>query len=92
MGLTPEELYSTSLYDFNAMSEAFELEDSKMWHKVRVLASIVTQPHLKKGIRPQDLIPLPNDIKAPTMSKEQVEKDVEAKTKIFLNRRNGNDC
>lgn len=57
-----------------------------MWHKVRVLASIVIQPHLKKTIRPEDLIQLPDDVKKPTMTREEIAEDVQRKTQEFLKR------
>ena len=57
-----------------------------MWHKIRVLASIVIQPHLKKTIRPEDLIQLPEDVKKPTMTRAEIAEDVQRKTQEFLKR------
>lgn len=75
------------MYELNKHFEWHQREDESQWHKIRVLASLLMQPHLKKGkdIRPQDLIPLPNDIKKPKMSKDNMLKDIHRKTNQFMN-------
>lgn len=81
------------MYEINRHFEYSQRQDEKQWHKVRVLASLLMQPHMKKGksIRPQDLIPLPNDIKRTRISESEMLKDIHKKTDSFIsywNRRN----
>ena len=75
------------MYEINRHFEYSQIQDEKQWHKVRVLASLLIQPHMKKGksIRPQDLIPLPNDIKKTHLSEGNMVKDIHNKTNQFLN-------
>ena len=74
------------MYEINRHFEYSQRQDEKQWHKVRVLASLMMQPHLKKGksIRPQDLIPLPNDIKKPRISEDDMIADIHKKTGSFM--------
>ena len=93
MGMNKQEIDSCSIKEFNLRSKAFLRNDEEQWHKVRVLVSLLMQPHLKKGksIRPQDLIPLPNDIKKPRISEDDMIADIHKKTDSFMsywNRRN----
>lgn len=75
------------MYEINRHFEYSQIQDEKQWHKVRVLASLLMQPHMKKGksIRPQDLIPLPNDVKRTRMSTDNMVQDIHNKTNQFLN-------
>ena len=75
------------MYEMNRHFEYSQRQDEKQWHKVRVLASLLMQPHLKKGkkISPQDLIPLPNDIKSVRMSDERLIEDIKRKSENFSN-------
>ncbi len=42
MGLKPDELYRTPLYDLNRMAEAFEENRKDSWHMLRVHAWLVS--------------------------------------------------
>lgn len=77
-----------SWFEFNCAVEAYKQNDRDEWHKVRVLASILLSPHVKKGkkVRPEDLIHLPDDVKKPAMSKERVQADVQRKMKAYRKR------
>lgn len=74
-----------SLWEFNKKAEGYRRIENKAWHKLRVLATILISPHLKKGatIRPEDLIALPDDIKKPVMSFEQIQDDITRKLSIY---------
>ena len=86
LGLTIPEADALTVYELNRRMEWYSRKEDAMWHKIRVLASIVIQPHLKKTIRPEDLIQLPDDVKKPTMTREEISEDVQRKTKEFLRR------
>jgi hypothetical protein len=64
-----------TLWEFHLRMEGYNRKRDESWHKVRVLASLLLQPHLKKGkkIRPEDILSLPMD-KKPKPTKEQFEK------------------
>lgn len=87
MGFRYSELRNMTTYEFSQLVRAYDRRQEMDWHRIRVLASIIIQPHMKKGrrIRPQDLIPLPSDVKEPKrqMSKDQVDADVDRKIKLF---------
>ena len=75
-----------TLWEFSHRVRAHDKREQADWHKIRVMASILLSPHLKRGkrLKPEDLIPLPDDIKqVRTMTAEQVQKDVDRKTKIM---------
>jgi hypothetical protein len=73
------------MYELNCHFEWYAKKEESQWHKVRVLATYIVQPHSKKKISPKDLIPLPSDIKDPGFSKERMIIDMKHKTKTFLN-------
>lgn len=58
--------------------EGYQRMRNESWHRLRVLASLLLQPHLKKGkkIRPEDILSLPMD-KKPKPTKEQFDKFME---------------
>ena len=81
------------MYEMKRHFEYSQRQDEKQWHKVRVLASMLLQPHVRQGktIKPQDLIVLPNDIKKPRISTSDMIDDIHKKTNSFMsywNRRN----
>ena len=54
-----------SLEEFTAVCKAYnqkrEAESRERWEQTRTLAAIIIQPHLKKRITVQQLLPLPWD-------------------------------
>ena len=62
-------------------------KEDRDWHKTRVMASILLQPHLKKGkrIKPEDLIQLGGDVKH-IMTPEQRKADMDRKMKLVKKR------
>lgn len=61
--LTYAEARELTLWEYGLRAEGFDRAEQREWHRVRVLASILLQPHLKKGksVKPSDLIKLPSD-------------------------------
>lgn len=55
MVLTPAEAEAVC----RAHREAEEQRSRDAWERMRMLASISIQPHVKKKIRPRDLLPFP---------------------------------
>lgn len=51
--LTPEE--------FNAIADAAQFRERAAWERARVVAAIIVQPHLRRRVSPQNLLPLPWD-------------------------------
>lgn len=80
------EARSMLVYEYNHRVKGFSDREEQMWHKIRVHASILLMPQVKKGksLRPQDLIKLPSDIKEPSITRERMIADMEAKTRLFL--------
>ena len=74
-----------SLWEFNLKADGYRRLENKSWHKLRVLATILISPHLKKGrtIKPEDLIPLPDDIKKPVMSADEIQADITRKLRSY---------
>jgi len=64
-----------TLWEFHLRQDGYKRRRYEEWHKIRVLASLLLQPHLKKGkkVRPEDLVSLPSD-KKPKPTKEQYDK------------------
>lgn len=64
-----------TLWEFHLRIEGYNRRRDESWHKIRVLASLLLQPHLKKGkkLRPEDILSLPMD-KKPKPTKEQYER------------------
>lgn len=56
-GLTPEEW--TAVADSYATSHEMEMHDG--WERMRMLATITIQPHVKNRLTPDTLLPLPWD-------------------------------
>lgn len=63
LNLTYVQARSMTLWEYALRSKGFDRQQEREWHKIRVLASMLLQPHLRKGkkIQPQDLIKLPSD-------------------------------
>ena len=73
------------VWEFNQRMRGVQNREIEEWRRFRWLATITIKPHIgKKKIRQSDLLPLPDDIPEPTMTKEEIERDVENKRKIFL--------
>lgn len=68
-----------------AWREMTEGQNRDAWERARTVATIVIQPHLKKGskITPQQLIPLPWDKKKRNIRSEAPELTAEEKRKRF---------
>ena len=59
-GLTPEEW--TAVADSYATSHEMDMHDG--WERMRMLATITIQPHVKNRLTPDTLLPLPWDNEA----------------------------
>lgn len=74
-GTTPDEFEAIAWF----YAKAREEENEAAWERMRLLATITIQPHVKKKISPRSLLPLPWDKKrqrtqqkeAPQLSKEE---------------------
>lgn len=86
LGLSVEQARRLLIFELNRKMEWYSRADDALWHKIRVMSSIIIQPHLKKAIKPEDLIKLREDVKNPRMTKEQIAEDVKRKTEVFLKR------
>lgn len=87
LGLSVEQTRNLTIYELNKHFQWFAQSQEEQWHKLRVLATYIVQPHTKKRLRPKDLIPLPSDVKARSFVRsEKAKEDVELKTKLFLKR------
>jgi len=60
---------------FSAYNDAQELVLRESWEQTRILAAITVQPHSKKRIYPQKLIPLPWDKTHQPETKPRLSKD-----------------
>lgn len=67
--LTPDEFYEVS----KACHERFEGQERMSWERMRMLATITIQPHLKKKITPERLLKFQWEMKPkrPIASKEE---------------------
>jgi hypothetical protein len=77
------------VWEFNNRILGARDRDLTEWRRTRWLATVILNPHLKKGtrLRPSDLLPLPDDVPLPKMSKERIKADVERKMKVHLKQR-----
>lgn len=72
-GLTPEEFNEV----YNAYYEKEQAQYENEWQRMRMLATITIQPHVRKKITPQKLLPFPWEKpekkapKEPIVSKEE---------------------
>lgn len=80
--MRPEDWEQMYYEEFDAVCKAYmNHEEAAMkdkWERMRLLASIVIQPHVKKRIGAKDLVPLPWDKKkdeTPIVSKEEAMKE-----------------
>jgi hypothetical protein len=89
LGVSYLEARSMLVWEFNQRMLGKRDESLEDWRKLRWIGTLVLKPHLKKGVRlkPSDLLPLPDDIPLPRMSREEIEEDVRVKTEIFLKNR-----
>ena len=81
--LTPSEFEAVC----KAYGERAEWHEQSEWERVRTLACVTIQPHVKKRITPRQLMPLPWDAKqrseAPQMSHEERVKKAREALKRF---------
>lgn len=82
--LTPEEFAEAS----KAFQDFEEARQRQEWERMRLLASISIQPHIKEKLTPRQLIPLPWDTdtteeEAPKMThEERMRKAEEARKRL----------
>jgi hypothetical protein len=67
--LTPDEFYECS----KACHDQFEMLQQAEWERMRMLATITIQPHVKNKLTPAALLPFPweKKPKGPQVSKEE---------------------
>lgn len=67
MGLAPEVFEDMSIEEFTLANRAWQdLEEQRLrgeWERIRMAAAILIQPHIKRKITPEKLLPLPWDRK-----------------------------
>lgn len=79
-----------TVYELNRHMEWFKQKDDSLWHKIAVMSSIIIQPHVRKRIKPEDLIRIGEDVRKPEMSNEQIADTVKRFEAIYLERLNAN--
>lgn len=93
MGLNRDDLLSMTTDEFAVAQKAFSdkvnEEAKEKWHRLRTLASILIQPHVKKRITPQQLIPLPGDKKRNRVGTKKPERSTLAKFEKLVTVTNG---
>ena len=67
MGMRLDDWCRLDVDDFNSAAKAWsdnrDSEEQAKWERMRILASIVIQPHVKGKMKPERLLPLPWDKK-----------------------------
>lgn len=67
MGLAPEVFEDMSIEEFTLANRAWQdLEEQRLrgeWERIRMAAAILIQPHIRRKITPEKLLPLPWDRK-----------------------------
>ena len=92
MGMSREDFCACTFREFEEAARSFrqwhEAQRRDEWERMRLLACITVQPHVKGRVTPQGLMPLPWDnagmqkkAAAPTMGKEEQRKRFEALAK-----------
>ena len=83
VGLTAADFAALTPAEFRSVAEAWrsqrEAEGQAAWERMRLLATITIQPHIKRRLTPQQLLPLPwekpKDTRPhPPSTKERVQK------------------
>ena len=63
--MTYDDFCRCSVEEFNAIYKAWreskEADERSAWERMRLLATISIQPHVKRKMKPQTLLPLPWD-------------------------------
>lgn len=63
--MTYDDFCRCSVEEFNAIYKAWreskEADEQSAWERMRLLATIIIQPHVKRKMKPQTLLPLPWD-------------------------------
>lgn len=92
MGMSYPEMRRATMFELNRKLEGLADREEAEWNRLRTLASMLLQPHLRKGTRlkPQDLIELPSDkhIRAspPRMSEAERREEVNHAMQIWRKR------
>lgn len=78
MGLKPDELYRTTLYDFNRMTAAFMKNRRNEWDQVRTHAWLVSvysglDRNARRKLRPSKMLPLEGE-KPPKPTRKELDK------------------
>lgn len=89
MGMTIEELYNMTPRQFQNKREGYrravEGDMQTRWESVRWLAAVVIAPHIKKRLRPKDLMAFPWDVGRVKHRAATFEEVKEAVKKVFGN-------
>lgn len=76
-GLSRDDVLSMSFREFEAVQAVYadkrERDSYDRWDRLRTLAAILIQPHVKRKISPSKLLPLPWDDKGRTRSSSKAE-------------------
>lgn len=97
IGLSVDEFRDLTGEEFAAIATSYEKrqEDAQRgeWERMRLLATIGIQPHIKDKMTPQRLLPFPWDHdkgSGPTETEELTMEERRAKAREFLERLGGN--
>ena len=75
--MTYDDFCRCSVEEFNAIYKAWreskESDERGAWERMRLLATISIQPHVKRKMKPQTLLPLPWDSLQSKKAKKEVE-------------------
>lgn len=87
IGMSHDDFCKCTFAEFESICRAWrEMNDSRTrdaWERVRTVAAICIQPHVKKRITPRQLIPLPWDNEKVNLRSEARELTAEEKRKRF---------
>ena len=87
--MTYDDFCRCNVEEFNAIYKAWreskEVDERGAWERMRLLATIIIQPHVKRKIKPQTLLPLPWDNnKQANGSRNEAELTMEQKKERFV--------
>lgn len=87
IGMSVDDFCKCDFDEFEAICRAWqEISDARcrdLWERMRTLASITIQPHIRKKITPKQLFPLPWDNKYVYAMKTEPELTPEEKLRRF---------
>lgn len=85
--MTYDNFCRCSVEEFNAIYRAWreskEADERSAWEQMRLLATISIQPHVKRKMKPQTLLPLPWDNQPSNSHRKKVELTPEQKKEKF---------